>query len=64
MTKVPPIHWPEVGLVQPAPAYETESYNTSLCKLNPTEFALFEFVRKRVDVKLKALLREIMDSQG
>jgi len=30
VTKVPPIHWNELGLIIPAPAYETEAYNTSL----------------------------------
>lgn len=56
VTKVPPIHWNELGLIIPAPAYETEAFNTSLFKVNRTQVEIFEFSRKRKDIKVKALL--------
>ena len=65
VSKVAPPHWPEVGLMVPAPAYETEAYNTHLYQVEPTEEALFvDKQRRNGDLKVAYFLREIQSTYG
>ena len=64
MSKVPEAHWQETGLLVPAPEYDSNSYNTSLCQLNPTELAVFDLKAKRADTRTKFVLEEFLATSG
>jgi len=59
---VPQKDWIERGVIVPAPDYQSQSYNTSFCRVNDVEMEVFASRAARLEIPLKDTAEQLMQA--